>query len=567
MTSTVHTPLVQKEWEEWLRPHHDKAYSQYLLQGLGNGFRIGFKYTEATCVKARSNMKSAVLNPSVVDEYLDKEIKHGRVLGPFNPEDYPSVQVSRFGVIPKNHQPGKWRLIVDLSHPAGSSVNDGIEPELCSLKYTTVDEAVEMVVSEGHGSLMAKFDIESAYRIIPVHPEDRALLGMVWRDQLFIDLALPFGLRSAPKIFNAVADALAWGLSAGRGIRMLHYLDDFFIVGKAGSCERDLTEALSCCSKLGVPVASHKTEGPTSNLVFLGIQLDAARRQMSLPTGKLQRLKGEIQAWASKKSCSKRELLSLIGQLQHACCIVKPGRSFLRRMITLSTVAKQLHHRIRLNRAFRSDLRWWAQFLPIWNGTGMMSAVARCGFTATLTSDASGSWGCGAYSSSGDWFQLEWPESWKDLHITIKELLPVVLGIAVWGERWKGGAILCRCDNAAVVAIIRSGSSKNERAMHLMRSLSFLAAGRNLSIIGVHIPGVENGAADALSRNNYRSFFSQVKGAKATPTTLPAELLDVLVQRQQDWTSVNWTQLLSCISQKVWPSQHREHTSQARIDT
>ena len=71
---------------------------------------------------------------------------------------------------------------MDLSHPAGSSVNDGIEPELCSLKYTTVDEAVEMVVSEGHGSLMAKFDIESAYRIIPVHSEDRALLGMVWRD-------------------------------------------------------------------------------------------------------------------------------------------------------------------------------------------------------------------------------------------------------------------------------------------------------------------------------------------------------------------------------------------------
>ena len=194
-----------------------------------------------------------------------------------------------------------------------------------------------------------------------------------------------------------------------------------------------------------------------------------------------------------KKSCSKRELLSLIGQLQHACCIVKPWRSFLRRMITLSTVAKQLHHRIRLNRAFRSDLRWWAQFLPIWNGTGMMSAVARCGFTATLTSDASGSWGCGAYSSSGDWFQLEWPESWKDLHITIKELLPVVLGIAVWGERWKGGAILCQCDNAAVVAIIWSGSSKNERAMHLMRSLSFFAAGRNLSIIGYTSQGSKMG--------------------------------------------------------------------------
>ena len=106
-------------------------------------------------------MKSTVLNLSVVNEYLDKEIKHGRVSGPFNPEDYPSVQVSWLSQ--KNHQPGKCRLIVDLSHPADSSANDGIEPELCSLKYMTVDKAVEMVVSEGEGSLLAKFDIKSAY--------------------------------------------------------------------------------------------------------------------------------------------------------------------------------------------------------------------------------------------------------------------------------------------------------------------------------------------------------------------------------------------------------------------
>ena len=90
-TAMVHTTVVHKEWKEWLYPHHDKAYSQYLLQGLVSGFHIGFKYTEITCVKARSNMKLVVSNPSVVDEYLDKEIKYGRVLGPFNPEDYPLV--------------------------------------------------------------------------------------------------------------------------------------------------------------------------------------------------------------------------------------------------------------------------------------------------------------------------------------------------------------------------------------------------------------------------------------------------------------------------------------------
>ena len=509
---SVLSPLRTQEWEEWLRPHPDRVYVQYLLQGLREGFRIGFKYGECACSSAKTNMKSAMANPAVVDQYLAKEVGHGRVIGPLSEEEHPSVQISRFGVIPKSNQPGKWRLIVDLSHPRGASVNDGIEPELCTLKYTSVDEAARLVLSAGAGVVMAKFDMESTYRIVPVHPEDRVLLGMRWKGKLYIDTALPFGLRSAPKIFNSLADALAWGLSS-RGVTVLHYLDDFLLVGKAEAreCGQALALSLSHCATLGVPIASQKTEGPTACLVFLGIELDAAKGQMRLPAEKLRRLKTEIRTWGPRRSCTKRELLSLIGQLQHACCIVKPGRSFLRRMITLSTVARELHHRIRLNKGFRSDLQWWAHFLPSWNGTGMMLAVARCGFAATITSDASGSWGCGAFTSSGEWFQLEWPESWQEFHITVKELLPVVVAIAVWGIMWQGKSVRCLCDNAAVVAILRSGTSKNEQVMHLMRSLFFLAAANNISIVGEHIPEVENGAADALSRNNCSSFFSQVQ--------------------------------------------------------
>ena len=63
----------------------------------------------------------------------------------------------------------------------------------------------------GSGTVMAKFDIESAYHIIPMHPEDRQLLGIRWRSHLYIDTALPFGLRSAPKVINPLADDLAWG--------------------------------------------------------------------------------------------------------------------------------------------------------------------------------------------------------------------------------------------------------------------------------------------------------------------------------------------------------------------
>ena len=83
-----------------------------------------------------------------------------------------------------------------------------IESELCSLSYTSVDAAVRITMAMGPGVLLAKFDIESAYRLIPVHPDDRPLFGMMWRDKLNVDTTLPFGLSSAPKIFNAVADTL-----------------------------------------------------------------------------------------------------------------------------------------------------------------------------------------------------------------------------------------------------------------------------------------------------------------------------------------------------------------------
>ena len=106
--------------------------------------------------------------------------------------------MSRFGVIPKRHQPGKWRLILDLSSPAGHNVNDGIAGDDYSLQYMKVDDIIAGIMRLGRGSLMAKFDVQNAYRIVPVHTEDRQLLGMKWRGAFYVDMVLPFGIRSAP---------------------------------------------------------------------------------------------------------------------------------------------------------------------------------------------------------------------------------------------------------------------------------------------------------------------------------------------------------------------------------
>ena len=261
--------------------------------------------------------------------------------------------------IPKKSQPGKWRLIVDLSAPDGASVNDGIVPSLCSLLNTSVDDATAEVLQLGKGALLAKLDIQHAYRIVPVHPDDRHLLGMSWKGEIYVDTTLPFGLRSAPKIFTDLADAIEWVFKE-RGVpNTLHYLDDFLFIGHSTSdeCASALELACQICKELGVSISPNKVEGPATYLVFLGIEFDTEQLLLRLPLAKLSHLRADISSWQSKKCATKRELLSLIGILQHAAKVVKPGRTFLRRLIDPSSQAKELHHHVLLNLETRSDLQ------------------------------------------------------------------------------------------------------------------------------------------------------------------------------------------------------------------
>lgn len=119
--------------------------------------------------------------------------------------------------------------------------------------------------------MLAKVDIRSAYRIISVHPEDRWLLGMLWEGALYIDSTLSFGLRSAPKIFNAVAEAVEWITRNQEVCPILHYLDDFLIVGDPDSaeCPASLTILLSVFDDLNIPVAREMLEGPARVLTFV----------------------------------------------------------------------------------------------------------------------------------------------------------------------------------------------------------------------------------------------------------------------------------------------------------
>lgn len=89
-------------------------------------------------------------------------------------------------------QPGEYRIIHHLFYPYGGSVNDDIPPDFCSVHYATVDDAVEMIMKIAPGC--AKTDVQSTFRIIPVHPRDYCLIGMHLEGQILCRLLLTNGV-------------------------------------------------------------------------------------------------------------------------------------------------------------------------------------------------------------------------------------------------------------------------------------------------------------------------------------------------------------------------------------
>ena len=504
------SPLIITQWIQMLQDHPDKSYVQFIIQGIQQGFRIGFNRC-CSCYPAITNLPSQVSH--VIRKHLSTEVSLNRMhCYPLGSEPR-GTQISPIGAIPKKNQPGKWRLITDLSSPAGTSVNDAISKELSSLKYTSVDHLSSLILSEGKGAFLVKADIKAAYRMVPVHPDDQSLLGVLWDGRIYIDKMLPFGLRSAPIIFSAVADALQWILIQKHIPKLLHYLDDFILVTKSLSLAEEQKQLLvSTCSVLGVPLEPSKLVGPAMCLTFLGIEIYTIALQICLPEDKLINLRRELLQVVSKRVISKKALQSITGLLQFATRVVRPGRPFLRRLYALQEVGSHPMHHIRLNNAARADILWWHLFMEKWNGISMLWDTQRYSSDITVHSDASGSWRCGALCQQ-KWFNLPWSAQLQTCSIAVKELVPVVVAAALYGSQWRGKIVTFRVDNIAVVEVLNSTSCRDSHLMHLVRLLVFLASHHNFWFTASHIQGKQNTLADALSRNNMNFFYSQVPQA------------------------------------------------------
>ena len=330
----------------------------------------------------------------------------------------------------------------------------------------------------------------------------------------------------------------------------IHYLDDYLVVGAPASqeCAEALTTVLGVFEHLGLPVAMDKLDGPWSRLTVLVFELDSSTLEIRLPQTKLREIQWLISTWVGHKSCSWKELESLVGQLGKASRVVALSKMFMRRLFQLlagvqrcisASYASMPHSGQTFY--FRGHLEWGGHDAVLQSQSAGSPSLDECirplwvwGRMPHFRGVAAATM---AQSPPRGALRLQ------EESILLQELIPIILTCAIWGPRWQGSLVVVHCNNMGAVSMVNAGYSKVPQIMHLLRCLFFIRAFFHLSVWAVHVPGAQNGWADAISRNHLTLFFAQVPRAVDHQEPIPSSLLALLVNEQPDWTSPAWAQL------------------------
>lgn len=498
----------------------NRDFTTALINGLRFGFRIGYSLPRNTVCSP--NRPSALHNPTVVSAAIAKEIERGHTAGPFYTPPFPHYVCSPLACVPK--KPDSWRLILDLSAPVGSSINDGIARDEFACQFTPFDQILRMITQFGRGAPIAKVDLKHAFRQCPVHPDDWPLLCYCWDGSFYVDLRLPFGLRSSPALFNFLAEALCSLLQARGASPLEHYLDDFITAGPPNSdlCLSNQRLLLHTFNELGVLTSPEKTLGPDTCLPILGLEVDTVAWEVRLPPEKLREYVETLAAFRGRTSVRKRDLDSIVGILFYACRVVVPGRPFIARLVQNGQQARSPNHHVRLSSDARLDLAWWDAFLNHWNGRSLFyDSEWASAADFSLYTDASGEVGFGAVFGSL-WLSGAWHPECRSKSIHWKELYAIYVALLAWGPSFRSRRILFQCDNEGVAYSLNRGRCRTPDSLDLLRHVAFLCCLYHCQVGAVHIPGTSNPVADALSRLQVSRFRRLCPHAAATPSPIPA---------------------------------------------
>lgn len=232
--------------------------------------------------------------------------------------------------------PGSFRVIHDLSFSKGQAVNDRIPNHLTLVSYKDFDHVASLIVSQGVGCLIAKVDIKSAFRVLPIHPDSVHLFGFYFEGSYYMDKCLPMGSSISCAFFECFSSAIRDVLLKNFAFHCVsHILDDFIFLAPATSvlCLQQLDCFLSLVEYARIPIKSSKTISPTCVAPIHGIEVNTVDFTASLPADKIDKLVQLLAAFKNKRSAHLNVWQSLIGSLSFATRVISPGQPFIRKFI------------------------------------------------------------------------------------------------------------------------------------------------------------------------------------------------------------------------------------------
>ena len=464
------------------------------------------------------------------------EVEKGRYAGPFIDPPYDCFIQSPIGLVPKD-QGKSTRLIFHLSYPKrGMSVNSETPQDICKVKYPDFNKAVIECIRAGamHTSVYSgKSDMKSAFRNLPISKLDFMLLLMKCenpqdgRTYYFVDKCLPFGASISCALFQEFSDSVAWIFKHRTGKSTVNYLDDYYFVALLKSLrDSQIEQFLQICHTINFPVSLDKTVWGATQVTFLGFLIDAVRKIVGIPVDKVIKAVDMIHFILEKnsKKATVHEIQRLCGFLNYLCRCIVPGRAFTRRLYAYTAGSLLPHHHVRITQEMKWDLHTWLKFLqnPQIYSRPFMDFHKIYADQLQWYTDASRSPVLGFGGIYGqNWFAQKWSDSQdrtfsnfiisKKPSIEYLELYAMTASILLWIHKVQNRRVCLYCDNESVVNMLKNSSSSCKNCMVLIRIITLKSLENNVQIIAKHLRSKLNFYADALSRNQMKRFYRDLR--------------------------------------------------------
>lgn len=524
-----------------------------IMQGADIGCTGSFRSPSTS-----SNASSAFEYGRQVTDAIASWVKKGFVFGPVELTKIPKdAKVNGIMVRPKPD--GAARVILNMSAPAGNSVNDGIDITRFPAIMSSTKKWLAVLEKAGRGCVIMKIDWSDAYKHIAVRQEDLNLQWFTWLGRGFVELCLIFGTSSSVGIYDRTAKlvlSIVLSICGFSAALVCQHLDDVCAAAasldelkKFGDTYRNVAD------QLGIQLAPtdnpDKAFDPCQVGTVLGVTYNTADWTWTIPQDKRIRLLDQIRVIMAAEYCRQEEIWSLCGRILHYMPLIPTGRFNINHIIRANGISKDKRYPVEITRELKRQLNFWYILLQVCaDKTSIPAAMRFPAWTRECYTDAAGGTleglgrGCGAISQ-GWWAYVPWSRKincgvkaadGKKLSrkLSALELVGPLVCISAGHEWCRNRHIRVWVDNFGSVKIWEKGYSTHcELCTTLVTAIGTIAAaiGCRFTIQKILRRSTPEAImADALSKANFNEFRRTSSSSGYSQDIAPAWIPPAILQ-------------------------------------